>query len=59
MNIGILGVTLLKVLNKAKVACKSSELNVDEQHVEVNKLSKRNNNANVNIQDYKFNICTN
>ena len=44
----------LKVLNKAKVACKNSGLNVDEQLVEVNKLSKRNNNANVNIQDYKL-----
>ena len=49
----------LKVLNKAKVACKKSGLNVDEQLVEVNKLSKRNNNANVNIQDYKLSryIC--
>ena len=49
----------LKVLNKAKVACKNSGLNVDEQLVEVNKLSKRNNNANVNIQDYKLSryIC--
>ena len=49
----------LKVLNKAKVACKNSGLNADEQLVEVNKLSKRNNNANVNIQDYKLSryIC--
>ena len=49
----------LKVLNKAKVACKNSGLNVDEQLVEVNKLSKRNNNANVNILDYKLSryIC--
>ena len=49
----------LKVLNKAKVACKKSGFNVDEQLVEVNKLSKRNNNANVNIQDYKLSryIC--
>ena len=44
----------LKVLNKAKAACENSEFNVDEQLVEVNKLSKRNNNANVNIQDYKL-----
>ena len=35
----------LKVLNKAKEACKNSGFNVDEQLVEVNKLSKRNNNA--------------
>ena len=36
------------------MACKNSGLNADEQLVEVNKLSKRNNNANVNIQDYKL-----
>ncbi len=49
----------LKDLNKAKAACKNSEFNVDEQLVEVNKLSKRNNNANVNIQDFKLSryIC--
>lgn len=35
----------LKVLKKAKEACKNSGFNVDEQLVEVNKLSKRNNNA--------------
>lgn len=44
----------LKVLNKAKVACDNSGFNVNEQLVEVNKLSKRNNNATVNIQDYKL-----
>jgi DNA-damage-inducible protein D len=33
----------LKVLNKAKAACENSGFNVDEQLVEVNKLSKRNN----------------
>ena len=49
----------LKVLKKAKEACKNSGFNVDEQLVEVNKLSKRNNNAVVNIQDYKLSryIC--
>ena len=49
----------LKVLNKAKMACKNSGFNVNEQLVEVNKLSKRHNNANVNIQDYKLSryIC--
>ena len=33
--------------------------NVDEQLVEINKLSKRNNNAIINIQDYKMSryIC--
>ena len=35
----------LRVLNKSKKACKNSGFNIDEQLVEVNKLSKRNNNA--------------
>ena len=49
----------LKVLDKAKEACCNSRFNADEQLVEVNKLSKRNNNAIVNIQDYKLSryIC--
>ena len=49
----------LKVLNKAKEACRNSGFNIDEQLVEVNKLSKRNNNATANIQDYKLSryIC--
>ena len=49
----------LKVLNKAKYACKNSGFNIDEQLVEVNRLSKRNNNASANIQDYKLSryIC--
>ena len=49
----------LKVLNKAKEACENSGFNIDEQLVEVNKLSKRNNNATANIQDYKLSryIC--
>ncbi len=49
----------LKVLKKAKAACINSGFNVDEQLVEVNKLSKRNNNATTNIQDYKLSryIC--
>lgn len=49
----------LKVLNKAREACKNSGFKIDEQLVEVNKLSKRNNNATANIQDYKLSryIC--
>ncbi len=49
----------LKVLNKAKEACNNSKFNVDEQLVEINKLSKRNNNAIINIHDYKMSryIC--
>ncbi|MCI6349516.1 MAG: DNA damage-inducible protein D [Tenericutes bacterium] len=49
----------LKVLNKAKVACENSGFNINEQLVEINKLSKRNNNAKTNIQDFKLSryIC--
>ncbi len=47
-------VNFLKVLNKAKEACKNSGFKVEEQLVEVNKLSKRNNNASVIIKDYKL-----
>ena len=49
----------LKVLSKAKDACKNSEFNVNEQLVDLNKLSKRNNNAQINIQDFKLSryIC--
>ena len=48
-----------KILDRAKEACKNSEININSQLVEVNKLSKRNNNAYVNIQDYKLSryIC--
>ena len=45
-----------KVIDKAKEACKNTGFNIDEQLVEVNKLSKRNNNAIANIQDYKLSI---
>ena len=44
----------LKVLNKSKETCKNSGFNVTEQFVEVNNLSRRNNNAAVNIQDFKL-----
>lgn len=49
----------LKVLNKAREACKNSGINVKEQLVDINKLSKRNNNALINIGDYKLSryIC--
>ena len=48
-----------KVIDKAKESCINSRFNLNEQLVEVNKLSKRNNNAIVNIQDYKLSryIC--
>ncbi len=44
----------LKVLNKAKDACDNSKFNINEQLVEINKLSRRYNNAITNIQDYKL-----
>ena len=44
----------LKVLNKAKKTCINSGFNENEQLVEINKLSKRSNNAIANIQDYKL-----
>ncbi len=42
------------VISKAKEACENSNYGVLEQFVEVNKLSKRANNAEVNIKDYKL-----
>lgn len=49
----------VKVINKAKEACVNSNYDINEQLVEVNKLSKRNNNAIVKIDDYKLSryIC--
>ena len=48
-----------KVIDKAKESCINSRFNLNEQLVEVNRLSKRNNNATANIQDYKLSryIC--
>ena len=43
-----------KIINKAKTAYKNSEINVNEQFIDVNKLSKRANNAEVLIKDYKL-----
>ena len=42
------------VINKAKVTCKNSKINVNEQFANVGKLSKRSNNAIVEITDYKL-----
>lgn len=44
----------LNVIEKAKEACKNSEYNTDEHFTQVGKLSKRANNANVKIMDYKL-----
>lgn len=42
----------LNVIDKAIVACGNSGINSDEQLSQVEKLSKRANNANVKIKDY-------
>ena len=42
------------VINKAKNACENSNINVLEQFVSTDKLSKRANNTTVKISDYKL-----
>ena len=42
------------VINKAKNACENSNINVFEQIVGTDKLSKRANNTIVKISDYKL-----
>ena len=43
-----------KVINKAKDACENSGINVVEHFPDVRKLSKRANNAEIEIKDYKL-----
>ena len=43
-----------QVIDKAKEACKNSDINVFEHFADVGKLSKRANNAQVTINDYKL-----
>jgi DNA-damage-inducible protein D len=43
-----------KVIEKAKKACANSGINVYEQFPDVRKLSKRANNAEIEIKDYKL-----
>lgn len=43
-----------KVIEKAKKACENSGINVEEQFPDVRKLSKRANNAEIEIKDYKL-----
>ena len=42
------------VINKAKESCKNSNISVFEHFVDVDKLSKRANNAEVEIKDYEL-----
>ena len=42
------------VINKAKISCENSEISTFEHFVDVDKLSKRANNAKVKINDYKL-----
>ena len=43
-----------KIINKAKISCKNSGISVFEHFIDVNKLSKRANNAEVEIRDYEL-----
>ena len=43
-----------QVIDKAKEACKNSDINLFEHFADVGKLSKRANNAEVTINDYKL-----
>ena len=42
------------VISKAKESCKNSDINIFEHFVDVDKLSKRANNAEVIIRDYRL-----
>ena len=43
-----------KIIDKAKISCKNSDISVFEHFIDVNKLSKRANNAEVEIKDYEL-----
>ena len=43
-----------KIIEKAKISCKNSDISVIEHFANVGKLSKRANNAEVRINDYKL-----
>ncbi len=43
-----------KIIDKAKISCKNSDISVFEHFTDVSKLSKRANNADVMIKDYKL-----
>ena len=43
-----------KIIDKAKISCENSDIRVSEHFTDVSKLSKRANNAEVEIKDYKL-----
>ena len=43
-----------RIIDKAKISCENSGISVFEHFIDVNKLSKRANNAEVEIKDYKL-----
>ena len=43
-----------KILDKAKISCENSEISIFEHFTDISKLSKRANNADVMIKDYKL-----
>ena len=43
-----------KILDKAKISCENSDISVFEHFTDISKLSKRANNADVMIKDYKL-----
>ena len=43
-----------KIIDKSKISCKNSDISLFEHFIDVSKLSKRANNAEVEIKDYKL-----
>jgi DNA-damage-inducible protein D len=43
-----------KIIEKAKISCKNSDISVFEHFTDVSKMSKRANNAEIEIKDYKL-----
>ena len=43
-----------KIIDKAKISCQNSDISVFEHFIDVSKLSKRANNAEVEIKDYEL-----
>ena len=43
-----------KIIDKAKISCQNSDISVLDHFTDVNKLSKRANNAEVEIKDYEL-----